>query len=151
VADVAIDSPAPQLLTRIQGQVRLRRLVVDVARQRLYSLDSVGGRVFSMDLGKSSPQPTLAADGLGKASDIDINRRTGTVYVVNAETRQVWQLACEGGRCTKQVFAHSDAFKRPFRLEITRDGTVWVADAKASRIFGLDPDGSIHHTIASLD
>ena len=42
--------------------------------------------------------------------------------VVNAETRQVWQLACEGGRCTKQVFAHSDAFKRPFRLEITRDG-----------------------------
>ena len=71
--------------------------------------------------------------------------------VVNAETRQVWQLACEGGRCTKQVFAHSDAFKRPFRLEITRDGTVWVADAKASRIFGLDPDGSIRHTIASLD
>ena len=151
VADVAIDSPAPQLLTRIQGQVRLRRLVVDVARQRLFALDSVGGRVFSMDLGKSSPQPTLAADGLGKASDIDINRRTGTVYVVNAETRQVWQLACEGGRCTKQVFAHSDAFKRPFRLEITRDGTVWVADAKASRIFGLDPDGSIRHTIASLD
>ncbi len=57
----------------------------------------------------------------------------------------------EAGGCAKQVFARSDAFKRPFRLEITRDGTVWVADAKASRIFGLDPDGSIRHTIASLD
>ncbi len=151
VADVVTDSPAPKLLTRIQGPMKLRRLVVDTARQRLFALDSAEGRVFLMDLGKSSPQPILVADGLGKASDIDINLRTGTVYVVNAETRQVWQLACEGSRCTKQVFARSDAFKRPFRLEITRDGTVWVADAKASRIFGLDPDGSIRHTIASLD
>ncbi len=151
VADVAADSPAPQLLTRIQGPMKLRRLVVDTARQRLFALDGAGGRVFLVDLGKSAPQATLVADGLGKASDIDINLRTGTVYVVNAETRQVWQLACKAGGCTKQVFARSDAFKRPFRLEITRDGTVWVADAKASKIFGLDPDGSIRHTIASLD
>ncbi len=151
VADVAADSPAPQLLTRIQGQMQLRRLVVDTARQRLFALDTAGGRVLLVDLSKSAPQATLAADGLGKASDIDINRRTGMVYIVNAETRQVWQLACKAGGCTKQVFARSNAFKRPFRLEITRDGTVWVADAKASRIFGLDPDGSIRHTIDSLE
>ncbi len=150
VADVAADSPAPKRLTGIPG-IQLRRLVVDTARQRLFALDSAVGRVFLIDLGKSAPQATLVADGLGKASDIGVDRRTGTVYVVNAETRQVWKLACEGGRCAKQVFARSDAFKRPFRLEITRDGTVWVADAKASRIFGLDPDGSIRHTIASLD
>jgi len=150
VADVAADSPAPQRLTGILG-IKLRRLVVDTARQRLFALDSAVGRVFLIDLGKSAPQATLVADGLGKASDIGIDRRTGTVYVVNAETRQLWQLACEGGRCTKRIFTRSDAFKRPFRLEITRDGTVWVADAKAKRIFGLDPDGSIRHIIDSLD
>lgn len=150
VADVAADSPAPRRLTGILG-IQLRRLVVDTARQRLFALDSAVGRVFLIDLGKSAPQATLVADGLGKASDIGIDRRTGMVYVVNAETQQVWQLACKAGGCTKQIFAHSDAFKRPFRLEITRDGTVWVADAKAKRIFGLDPDGSIRHIIDSLD
>ena len=109
------------------------------------------GRVFLVDLSKSAPQATLVADGFGKASDIGIDQRTGRVYVVNAETRRVWQLACLGGGCAKQVFARSDAFKRPFRLKITPDGTVWVADAKAKRIFGLDSDGSIRHIIDSLD
>ncbi len=150
VVDVAADSPAPQRLTFILG-MQLRRLVVDTARQRLFALDSAVGRVFLVDLSKSAPQATLVADGFGKASDIGIDQRTGRVYVVNAETRRVWQLVCEGGGCAKQVFARSDAFKRPFRLKITPDGTVWVADAKAKRIFGLDPDGSIRHTVDSLD
>ncbi|MFQ6022315.1 MAG: hypothetical protein ACE5NW_06300 [Acidiferrobacterales bacterium] len=150
VADLVGGRSQLQPLVRIEGVTGPIQLEYGAAEERLLMIDTLGGRLYFVDLRADPPQMRLAAKGLGTPTDVDVDPITGEVYVADAKGHQIWRLECSDSGCDKaQVFAQSDTFVAP-RVDVGPDRTVWVADPKGHKIVALDPDGTIRRTITSL-
>ncbi len=150
VADLTKSSPKPERLLPIDTPGQLSTLQLDAAKKRLFALDRKAGRLYLVNLQTAPPQAQLGVDGLGSPADLQLHAATGRVYVADAAGRQIWEVACEGTRCTKRVFARPQVFRAPSRLAVAADGTVWVADEEAGGLFATGPDGAVRRTISSL-
>jgi sugar lactone lactonase YvrE len=122
----------------------------DPLRKRLLLPDNGSGRLYLVDLRRDTPHVQLAAAGLGAPSDVGIDAKTGMIYVADAKGKQIWRLRCDGTCTAPQVFMRSPAFVLPSRLAVAGDGTVWIADPGARKIFAIDPQGTVQRTITSL-
>ena len=65
-------------------------------------------------------------------------------------SKQIWQITCERSQCNKRIFVRSDAFQRPTAMAVSPDGTLWVSDVAAGRLFAFSPDGRVQRTLSSL-
>lgn len=149
VADVTQRSPKPEPLLRVDTPGQLSDLKFDAANKRLLALDSRAGRLYLVDLQTSPPTPRLGIDGLGSPAESEV-LAPGRIYVSDVADRQIWEITCDASRCSKRVFARSDAFRAPTQLALAPDGTVWVGDPEAGRLFAIAPDGTVKETVSSL-
>lgn len=150
IADLSKTRPRPELLLRIDAAEQLGRLLLDSARRRLLALDVRAGRVYVIDLTAAPPQAQLISDGLGAPVDLELHVDSGRLYVSDPQGKQIWEIACQGNQCSKRVFVRSEALKAPADMAVSADGTLWVSDEAAGRLFALSPDGTIKQTLSSL-
>ena len=150
VADLSQPRPEPALLVRTDGG-KLNRITFDANGNRLLALDSEGGRLYIVNLDAAEPELRLGATALGRPVYITIDPSDSMLYIADNQGRQIWRLECDNRTCVPpQVFVRSSAFRTPSRLALTPDGTLWVGDLEAQKIFAIGPDGNIHQTISSL-
>ncbi len=150
VADLSQPRPEPALLVRTDGG-KLNRITFDANGNRLLALDSEGGQLYIVNLDTAEPELRLGATALGRPVYIAIDPSDSTLYVADNQGRQIWRLECDNRTCVPpQVFVRSSAFRTPSRLALTPDGTLWIGDLEAQKIFAVGPDGNIHQTISSL-
>lgn len=150
VADLSKTPPQPEPFLRIDTPGQLDRLLIDPTRQRLLALDARAGRLYLVDLTAPPLQPRLAVEGLGGTFDLEVHADSGRIYVSHPQGKQIWQITCEGSQCNKRIFVRSDAFQRPTAMAVSPDGTLWVSDVAAGRLFAFSPDGRVQRTLSSL-
>jgi hypothetical protein len=150
VADLRQHSPKPEPLLRVDTAGELSYLQFDAMNKRLLALDSKAGQLYLVDLKTSPPTSRLGIDGLGSPADSEVLTPTGRIYVSDLAGRQIWEITCDATRCSKRVFSRSDAFRAPTQLALTPDGTLWVGDPEARRLFALGPNGTVKETVSSL-
>lgn len=150
IADLAQKKPEPRPLIAMETSGQPGWMRFDPSHKRLLFPDNGSGQLYLVDLRSGAPRVQLAATGLGAPTDVGIHAKTGTIYVADAKGRQIWRLRCDGACSAPQVFARPSAFILPKRLAIADDGTVWVADPGARKIFALDPQGTVQRTVTSL-
>jgi hypothetical protein len=151
VADLSRSKPRPDPLVPLQTSDQVGWMQFDTKNKRLLLTDSEFGRLYAIELAGEAPKVKMIAQGLGWAADVKVHRKTGAFYIADSKGKQIWRLKCEQDRCGKpQVFARSSEFVTPRSLEVDTDGTVWVSDPQARKIFALDTKGAIQRTISSL-
>jgi pimeloyl-ACP methyl ester carboxylesterase len=150
-ADLSKRRPRPAQIAKIDTSDNLGWMRFDPQGTRLLLPDSGRGALYIVDLASGSPHMHLAANGLGWPADVGIDPKTGELYVADSKGAQIWRFRCQDEQCTApQVFARAPGFGAPARLSVGSDGTVWVADPQARKIFALGPHGNVEKTIASL-
>jgi pimeloyl-ACP methyl ester carboxylesterase len=150
VADLAQKKPEPRPLIAIETSGQPGWMRFDPSRKRLLLPDNGSGRLYLVDLRSGAPRVQLAAEGLGAPTDVGIDAKTGMIYVADAKGKQIWRLRCDGACSAPQVLLRSSIFSLPSRLAVGDDGTIWVADLEARKIFAIDPQGTVQRTITSL-
>ncbi len=152
VADLSKKKPRPEVLTKLDTSGELAWIRMDPRSGDLLLPDSGSGRLYAIRVAQKPPRVELLAEGLGRPVDVAVDAQNGLLYVADAKGPQIWRLQCERDRCgAPQVFTRSKEIMAPTRgLAVGPDGTLWVADPKARKIFALGPDGQIRRTIASV-
>lgn len=151
MADLSRRKPRPDPLVPLQTSDQVGWMQFDTKNKRLLLTDSQFGRLYAIELEGEAPKVTMMAEGLGWAADVKIHRETGALYVADSKGKKIWRLKCEQDRCGEpEVFARSSEFVTPRSLEVDPDGTVWVSDPQARKIFAIDTKGAIQRTISSL-
>ncbi len=150
-ASLSKKKPRPRPIAEIDISSEPGWMLFDEHGRRLLLTDSARGRLYLVQLGSGAPRVHLVADGLGWPASVQVDPNTQALYVADTKGRQIWRLRCDAERCSApQVFARSQEFVGPNRLAIGNDGTVWVADPAARKIFAVGPDGKIARTVSSL-
>ncbi len=151
VADLSRNKPRPEPLVPLEASDQLGWMRFDAKNKRLLLTDSEFGRLYAIELAGETPRVRMLTDGLGWAADLKIDLKTGAFYIADSKGKKIWRLKCETDRCGKpQVFARSSEFVTPRNLEVDTDGTLWVSDPQARKIFAIDGKGAIRRTISSL-
>jgi pimeloyl-ACP methyl ester carboxylesterase len=150
VADLSQPRPEPALVVRTDGG-KLNRIIFDANGNRLLALDIAGGQLYLVNLDAAEPELRLGATALGRPVHIAIDPNHKMIYIADNQGRQVWRLECDNRTCVPpQVFVRSSAFRTPSRLALAPDGTLWIGDLEAQKIFAVGADGNIRQTISSL-
>jgi hypothetical protein len=147
VAELSKKKPEPQPLASLETSAQLGRLHFDASDRRILIPDIKLGRLTVVDLRGQEPRVSVAATGLGAPTDVIA--QGDTFYVTDSQGKQIWRIECPQASCAPpQVFARSDQFMTPVRLDASKDGTIWVADWGARAVFAIDPNGRIRQSIS---
>ncbi len=150
MADLSQPRPEPALVVRTDGG-KLNRIIFDTNGNRLLALDIEGGQLYLVNLDAAEPELRLGATALGRPVHIAIDPNHKMIYIADNQGRQIWRLECDDRTCVPpQVFVRSSAFRTPSRLALAPDGTLWIGDLEAQKIFAVGADGNIRQTISSL-
>ena len=129
----------------------INRLLYDPSSDRLYAVDGKKGTLYAMDAGAETPPPRLVAEGLGWPTDITA-APTGRLYITDAKEKQIWTLDCSAeAECSRPSrFTTTDAVVDPTLLTVSDDGTLWVGDLEAEKIFAFSPQGELKQVLDRL-
>ncbi|MFQ5935322.1 MAG: hypothetical protein ACE5LB_02785 [Acidiferrobacterales bacterium] len=147
VADLSKKKPKPTRLAYLDASEQLGWVNFDPEGKRVLIPDAKFGRLYVVDLTEKTPQVRTVATGLGWPTDVDL--RENAFYLPDAKGKRIWRVQCEQARCAKpQVFAKSDRFRTLNRIEFGIDGTLWLADPGARKVFGVGLEGRLDHAIS---
>lgn len=151
VADLSRRKPRPEPLVPLQTSDQVGWMQFDAKNKRLLLPDTELGRLYSIELGGKAPEVQQIARDLGSPAQVKIDQKTGSLYIADSKGKKIWRLPCQQGRCGKpQVFARSPEFTTPRYLAVAPDGSLWVGDPQARKIFAVGATGKIQRTISSL-
>lgn len=101
---------------------------------KLYISDAESGRILQYDAGHLTALP----GEFYNPTDIAISG-TGQIAVTDADVREVYQVALDG---TRTLLLGADRLASAAGVAYAEDGTLFVADPRAKRIFRLATDGA---------
>lgn len=144
--------PVPTPWLELEESASISSLHYDQTTDQLYATDGLGSRLFAVDTKSPDPRPQVVAQSLGVPTRIAGGPTGERLYVADSEGLQVWSIDCAGvGECsTPEVFVRDEAFSNLSDLVVAPDGTVWVGDIEAQRIFGFNADGQLEQMYAEL-
>ena len=119
-------------------------LFYDASSDRLYAADGKEGTLYILDAAAEAPQPRLVAEGLGWPTDI-AHAPSGRLYIADAKDKRIWTVDCPAaaGCSAPARFPTTAALLDPTSLTVSGDGTVWVGDLEAEKIFAFSPEGEL--------
>jgi len=135
----------PQPLARISEATVLGSLALDAKRQRLLVADVAQGALFAVDLGTRKWQ-RLARD-LGEPSALALDAGADQLFVTDASGRRVWVLDLATRDPKPRVVAKLRELEEPMGLTLASDGSLWVGDPGAGKVFQISRDGRLLRTV----
>jgi hypothetical protein len=72
----------------------------------------------------------------------------GRLSLIDAGSRSIlrWQQT-DGSLDSRQLVARCDSLREPASLQITEDGSLWIGDAMANRVFHFSTEGELIQVI----
>jgi hypothetical protein len=134
----------PRLLVTAPDATALTVLFHSPDDRQLYAADGAAGFLYRLDPSATSPELKKIAENLGQPTMIAADSTEGRLYLGDSKGRQIWELECADAGCSQpRVFARHDAFASPEQITRGVDGSLWVADRAAHKIFRLSASGDI--------
>lgn len=130
----------PTRWTALDGVYALGPLAVDPERHTLWTADPIQGALFAVDL--ETKRVRRIAAHLGQLLSLVVDEANDRLYMADASGRRIWSLDLKNPEAKPTVFSDDSRFRQPAGVAIV-DGTVWVADRFAGKLFALSKEGKI--------
>ena len=125
----------------------------DSVGNRIVAADTDTNSLYLIDLSQDSPIPERVTRDVGAITEIDISETDSTLLLLDTVGKTLFSIDCPRGAdgCSApEVFAAIPEFERPIALARGDDGTVWVGDLEAQKIFTFDEDGKVIKVLDSM-
>lgn len=151
VADLTQKKPKALLLSQFDDAIELDRMRLDSATNRIFAIDRESEALYVIDLNVESPVPVLVAEDLGLITDLDVSEGR-RILLVDKIGKRLLEIDCsQGASCSPpEPIASIPELQRPITLARESDGTIWIGDFGAQKIFVLDPEGKVTRVLDSF-
>ncbi len=149
VADLGQSRPMPEPYARLGGLASLNALAYDPVHRRLYYTDGRSGAVFALEETADGPRSRMVGGDLGLPVAIAADGARDALYVVDASGGDVLRFRCPAELpCdVPTVFSSASTLRWPSEVQVTPDGTVWLASLESQRVVALSPAGELLRSI----
>jgi hypothetical protein len=151
--DMSVKKPTPVLLSRFDESIALDEMQFDSEGNRIVAADTDTNSLYLIDLSLDSPVPERVASDIGAITEIDISETESSVLLLDTVGKRLLTLDCprDAVSCSApEVLAAIPEFQRPIALARGDDGTVWVGDLDAQKIFTFDQTGRLVKVLDSM-
>jgi pimeloyl-ACP methyl ester carboxylesterase len=141
----------PALLARAGDETSITVLFHHPTDGHIYAADGESGALYRTDPRDSDPALHRVAESLGWPTQIVADPRSERLFVADKHELRVWEMDCSTTGCSEpRVFSHSESFVSPEHLAWATDGTLWVGDDEAQKIFAVSTEGDIVREISRV-
>ena len=149
VANLSEKQPRPEVHARLEGVGPLSVLEYDGVHDRLYFTDGSSGAVFTVVEADRGSRTRIVAGDLGLPVGIAADGARDALYVIDASSGDVLRFECDAGfPCAKPaVISTRQRLNEPSSIEVSSDGTVWIASLESQRVIAVSPEGELVRAI----
>jgi hypothetical protein len=143
-AEYGDNTTRPELLAPLALTGSPTAMVFDPLRQRLLILGDGDDMVIEYDLLSVIPRPEVIARQLGAPTAMAIDPEQGHLYLVDARSQSIlqWQRVGDSFDSRRVVVRH-EGLREPRFLQVTADGSLWVGDPVANKVFHFSTEGEL--------
>jgi hypothetical protein len=135
----------PEPLARISQATALGAVILDGKRRRLLVADAAVSALYAADMDNGST--ARLAKNIGEISALAILGGKDQLILADISGRRLLVMDLAGKEQKPRLFVKLKEFEEPMGLVPMGDGTLWVGDGRAGRLFQISGDGKLVTTV----